>query len=230
MKYLYVLVIIFLTGFLTKDIQVHASPQDTHSAENGAQFRKGKGLSLTNEMTQRIGLETTEVVKKKITPRIPITLRTKSGENEASGFLPAKEALKIRTGSKVEIPGGKGIVKNILKSDFLALNEYEVIVSTRVPLTSIGEIQGFILLQETEANMSIPQSALLKTVEGHFVYAKNGEFFIRTPVKIGAWSETLVEITDGLYSGDEVVTTPVMSLWMAELQVVRGGHTCTHGH
>ena len=77
---------------------------------------------------------------------------------------------------------------------------------------------------------AIPQAALLTTAEGTFVYAKNDEFFLRTSVKVGARSGDHVEITDGLYTGDEIVTTPVMALWLAELQVLRGGKACTCGH
>ena len=58
----------------------------------------------------------------------------------------------------------------------------------------------------------------------------NGKFYLRTAVKVGAMNEQAVEITDGLYSGDEIVASPVMSLWMAELQVLRGGKACTCGH
>jgi multidrug efflux pump subunit AcrA (membrane-fusion protein) len=77
---------------------------------------------------------------------------------------------------------------------------------------------------------SIPKSALLTTAEGTFVYAENDEYFLRTPVQVGAVNENHVEIIDGLYTGDVVVTTPVMSLWLAELQILRGGKACTCGH
>jgi hypothetical protein len=39
-----------------------------------------------------------------------------------------------------------------------------------------------------------------------------------------------VQITDGLYAGDQVVVQPVMSLWLAELQSLRGGKACADGH
>jgi multidrug efflux pump subunit AcrA (membrane-fusion protein) len=58
----------------------------------------------------------------------------------------------------------------------------------------------------------------------------NGFYYVRTPVKVGASGGEHVEITDGLYAGDEIVVSPVMSLWLAELQVLRGGKACTCGH
>jgi multidrug efflux pump subunit AcrA (membrane-fusion protein) len=70
----------------------------------------------------------------------------------------------------------------------------------------------------------------LKTAEGHFVYVVNGERYVRTPVKVGMQGVENVEIADGLYTGDEVVTVGVTPLWLAELQVLRGGKACTCGH
>jgi multidrug efflux pump subunit AcrA (membrane-fusion protein) len=74
--------------------------------------------------------------------------------------------------------------------------------------------------------MAIPQTALLVCSERHFVYTVNGEHLVRTAVKVGASDAEFVEITDGLYAGDEVVWQPVLSLWMTELAAVKGGQAC----
>ena len=78
----------------------------------------------------------------------------------------------------------------------------------------------------SEAAVTIPKEALLKCSQGHFVYAVSGEHFVRTPVKVGAINEKIVEIKDGPYAGDQVVVQPVMSLWMTELAAVKGGQAC----
>ena len=57
----------------------------------------------------------------------------------------------------------------------------------------------------------------------------NESFFLRTPVEVGAMNAEFAEITDGLYAGDQIVTSPVDTLWMAELQILRGGKACTCG-
>jgi hypothetical protein len=77
---------------------------------------------------------------------------------------------------------------------------------------------------------AVPRSALLKTAEGWFVYVVNESFFLRTPVTVGAMNAGIAEITEGLYAGDQIVVSPVSSLWMAELQILRGGKSCTCGH
>jgi multidrug efflux pump subunit AcrA (membrane-fusion protein) len=78
--------------------------------------------------------------------------------------------------------------------------------------------------------VSIPRSALLQTAEGNFVYTVSGNRFVRTTIKIGARNDKFVEVVDGLYAGDQVVVKPVMTLWLAELQAIRGGKACADGH
>ncbi len=201
--------------------------------ENGAQFKKGEGISLTDEMAKSIGLQTADVEEQKIASRVPFTLQPRPGTNEATGWLDASQAEKIQPGAVVEIagqPSTKGKVKSIEKHALSALVDFEIVVATEAALADGKEIQAAVVLPEAEAAASIPRSALLSTAEGYFVYAKNGKFFFRMGVTVGAMNDDHVEITEGLYAGDEVVTTPVMSLWMAELQVLRGGKACTCGH
>ena len=52
---------------------------------------------------------------------------------------------------------------------------------------------------------------------------------MRAPVKLGVVNHEFAEVTDGLYAGDQIVVQPVMTLWMAELQSLRGGKACTDG-
>lgn len=201
--------------------------------ENGAQFKKGEGLSLTDEMTRFIGLRTEEVSEEKVAPRLSLALTVLPGGKEASGWLPADQAAKVQPGQTIPIPGNApqaGSVQRVDKAAFAAMGDFEITVGLTAPLAEGVVIQTTVELPAGEAVATVPTGALLKTAEGHFVYAKNGKFFVRTPVKVGTVSDTRAEIIDGLYSGDEVVTAPVMSLWMAELQVLRGGKACTCGH
>jgi multidrug efflux pump subunit AcrA (membrane-fusion protein) len=73
---------------------------------------------------------------------------------------------------------------------------------------------------------AIPRSALLKTAEGTFAYVVNGNYFFRTPIKTGAENADFIEVKEGLYAGDQIVSKPIMTLWVAELQVIKGGGHC----
>ena len=201
--------------------------------ENGAQFKKGEGISLTDEMARSIGLQTADVTEQKITARLKFTLQPRAGTHEATGWLTASEAEKIQPGDVVEIsgnPGTTGKVRSIAKDALSGLGDFEITVTTAIAMEGSEEVQACVVLPETEAEASIPRSALLSTAEGHFVYATNGKFYVRTPVRLGAMTDDHVEVAEGLYAGDVVVTAGVTSLWMAELQVLRGGKACTCGH
>lgn len=212
-----------------------AAANSTEKApENGAQFKKGEGLSLTDEMKKSIGLAVAEVGEEEIASSIQLDL-TASTAHEAHGTVSADRAALIKPGTEIQLHSGnatpiKGAVRGLDKVPFGLPGDLEVTVSTNEPLSSSAEWKGTIQLPATGSVTAVPVSALLKTAEGSFVYTVNGSFYVRAPVKTGVANDKLVEITDGLYSGDQIVTTPVMSLWMAELQVLRGGKACTCGH
>lgn len=207
-------------------------------SENGATFKEGKGVSLTETMAQSIGLKTAEVAGEKIAPVLVVRLQTLQQGNEAVGWLSPEQAatvkpymeVELRPAGGVDAPALKGKIFRVEKTTVVSGGDYELTVQSATPLDSNTALSATIHLEAKEDLTSIPRSALLSTAEGHFVYAKNGEFYVRTPVKVGAISSTQVEVTDGLYTGDEIVTQPVMSLWLAELQILRGGKACTCGH
>lgn len=76
----------------------------------------------------------------------------------------------------------------------------------------------------------IPADALLRTVRGDFVFVDNGGWFLLTPVVAGTVQDGRVEVRDGLYEGDIVVTRGVRKLALAEIQALNGGVGCADGH
>lgn len=79
---------------------------------------------------------------------------------------------------------------------------------------------------EAKAATAIPEAALVRTVKGDFVYVVNGEWFLRTPVKLAARDLSHFAVEDGLYEGDRVVVRGARELWLAELQAINGGVGC----
>jgi hypothetical protein len=200
--------------------------------ENGAQYKKDKGVALTDTMRKAIGLKIAEVAEEKITPSFSIALS--SSANEVTGWLAAEQAALVKVGSEVELsvadaPTMRGTVRRVEKAPYATLGDFEVAVEPASALEAGVRVRATFRGEAGEAVTSVPRGALLKTAEGYFVYAVNGEFYVRTPVKVGALNDERAEITDGLYAGDQIVVSPVMSLWLAELQVLRGGKACTCG-
>lgn len=212
------------------DTNASPSPEHATAPENGAQFREGKGVALTPLMAQSIQLQTAEVQEEAISPVFTITMQAMQDGTLASGWLTEDQAAQVRSGMDVELGETKGRVRSVEKAPYVTLGDYEVTVETSEPLQSGTAIETTFRFPAGDSVTTIPQAALLTTAEGTFVYARNDEFYLRTPVETGATSGEKVEIKDGLYTGDEIVTSGVMGLWLAELQVVRGGKACTCGH
>jgi hypothetical protein len=203
--------------------------------ENGAQFKEGRGLDITDEMKRAIGLQTSEVAEEKLTPTVSVSLDTVQ-PHSACGWITPEQASLIQPGMEAVLTNPsmattyKGVVERVERMPLGKLGDHEVTITSKETLPAGSPLTATFQGAETGVVPVVPTSALFKTAEGSFVYAVNDGFYVRTRVMTGPSDGKLVEITDGLYSGDEIVTTPVMSLWMAELQVLRGGKACTCGH
>ena len=87
----------------------------------------------------------------------------------------------------------------------------------------------FVGLATTEFSGRLPAAALLRTVQGDFVFVANGDWFLRTPVTVSAADGAAFTVKDGLYEGDTVVTRGMRALWLAELHNLRAGQACARG-
>jgi multidrug efflux pump subunit AcrA (membrane-fusion protein) len=146
-----------------------------------------------------------------------------------SGFVPLNKAATLRPGQPVQIQTRTneslaGVVLAVEQP--LSLGESEVIVGLTNATDKLkpGDfLAAVITLPRDESVATIPRPALLRTSEGPFVYAVNGDAYFRTAVKVGSEADGWVEITDGLLAGDQVVTKPVQTLWLIELRATKGG-------
>lgn len=217
-----------LSGCGPADAKTHEQPP-----ENGAQFKKDFGLTLTDTMKKAIALKIAEVSEEKIAPAFTVALSA-TGSAEVGGWLTAEQAGLVKPGMEVELHADTGAqtgkVVRVEKAPYATVGDFEITVAPATPLDAGTRVTAAFRGAAGDAVTAVPGAALLRTAEGAFVYVVNGEFYVRTPVKTGAQSGAHVEITDGLYTGDQIVVSPVMSLWLAELQVLRGGKACTCGH
>lgn len=210
---------------------------------SGASFKAGKGVTVTEETKKLLGVEVADVAEQKLPGQIRFTVQVFGEKHHhllnpmdhtgcdvhGSGLLSMSAATAIKAGQPVQLfketnsPLG-GVVLAVQKA--LALGESEVVVgiSNATALLQSGEfVPASVSLPRDEAVAAIPQPALLRTSEGTFVYAVNGDAYLRTPVKTGVEADGWVEITDGLLAGDQVVVRPVQTLWLIELRATKGG-------
>jgi hypothetical protein len=218
----------------------HGHEEETPS---GASFKAGKGVILTGETRQSLGVETAEVTERKLPSEIRFTAQV-FGEShkptsaetyhaectaKAAGLLAQDKAAQVRPGASARLATKSGeplgaVILGVNRA--LAIGDVELILG----ITNAGAqlkpgefLSATIAIPREQAVAVVPKSAVLRSAEGSFVYTLNGDAYFRTTVKTGAEADGFVEITDGLLSGDVVVTKPVEKLWLIELRATKGG-------
>lgn len=221
----WITVLIACGGLLSAGCGKKAS-ETTAQTEEGAEdggvsFKEGGGLVLNPDVIRALGLKTAEVEERPLSAEVrllaqafattPLILASASvSESEAAWF------------EKQGFTGAKLI--RLDRTSFAATRRVDAIFAVdRSPAPKVGEFIELSLAETPRPALTVPRSAILDAATGTFVYVVNGENYLRAPVKINAYSGDFVEITDGLYAGDVVVTTPVNQLWLAELRLTKGG-------
>jgi hypothetical protein len=198
-------------------------------------FKEGKGLSLPAETRKSIGLETVEVAERKMSPQIGTEIsvyRVETNMAFASGFVAAEQAALLKVGEPMTATTKDrqrftGKLTRLDAQTTAATGRTEFLVEFKAEVAQVGMSLNATFSGKAEASVTvIPRSALLHAAEGDFVFVVNGDHLLRTPVKVGVESADVIEITDGLYSGDKVVVKPVQTLWLTELRFVKGGAAC----
>jgi multidrug efflux pump subunit AcrA (membrane-fusion protein) len=231
-------------GHNYKSQQSHEETEQKEPEAQGILFREGKGLEIPEKTRASLKLKVSEVSEGELQSTLIRTGQIYKGPEEhstekektslASVMLIPSDAEGIDAHSKVLVNGAdSGIVAAVNRTALSATGQVEVLVAIRDKSAKYkvgNSVQvGFSSTSKDRVTL-ISRSALLETVSGNFVYVPNGKYFFRTAVTVGTKTDTTVEVTDGLYPGDEVVSEPVMSLWLAELQATKGGVGCAHGH
>ena len=207
---------------------------------HGVKFKEGEGLTVPEITSEMLGLKIVEVSEGKATRRIDLPLRVfktdQSGTNSvllASGPVETNLLAFLQPGTPVDFngsPGGSivGVEPGSARLTGLAEVVVQLPASANVQLGMF--LDGTVTSQTKDDAVIIPKQALLKAAEGNFAYVVNGKSLFRTKIAVGAQEGDAVEVIDGLYAGDRVVLQPIMSLWLAELQAIRGGKACADGH
>jgi hypothetical protein len=210
---------------------------------SGASFKPGKGIIITPESQKLLGIATTDVVEKTVPRDVRLNVQvfsenhvpsTIAGDHSgcdviASGLVSSNDAVSLAAGQSVKFLLGTNLLAAgaVLKiQKILALGDVEVIVgaSNAAPAIAPGSfVSASISVPREQPVTVIPLSAVLRSAEGTFAYALNGDAYLRTAIVLGSASVGLVEVVDGLLSGDVVVTHPVETLWLIELRATKGG-------
>jgi multidrug efflux pump subunit AcrA (membrane-fusion protein) len=224
-----------------------------HAPPPGISFQAKHGLLVPPATAKFIGLEVADLDESKVAATLIFSAQVYRTANEtplasihrlaaknaqASGFVSGGQAASLREGQpvKVTVAGADvftGYVSSVNHALAKASGQVEVLLAIedgQARLARGAFVSVTAPLGGDQNVVSLPRSALLRTTEGDFVYTRSGERFVRTPVKLGMLNPELAEVAEGLFEGDQVVVKPVMTLWLAELQSIRGGKACADGH
>lgn len=195
--------------------------EEQEGDKEGVAFKEGRGLTLNPDIVRALALKTVEAEDRALSAEMKLLgqVFTTSPQILASASVPETEAERLE---KQTFTGAKLV--RVDRASATATKRVEAIFAIeRTPAPQVGDFVELVLASEPRTVLSVPRSAVLEGAMGNFVYVVNGENYLRTPVKIGVRSRDFVEIADGLYAGDVVVTTPVNQLWLAELRLTKGG-------
>lgn len=212
---------------------------------SGASYKPGKGVIISEETRKILGLEVSDVTEENLPNIVRLNVQIFSETHRFSGMdmehadcdvhgsgyispdqaplIEPKQPAKISTADHQSFDG---FVLSVKDSDSLAQGETEVLVGVKDPDKTLKDgnfVTADISISRKDPVIVIPSSSLLRTAEGTFVYAVNGDAYYRTAVKVGSETDGKIEISDGLFAGDQVVSKPVETLWLIELRATKGG-------
>lgn len=196
---------------------------DAHGESNGGgvTYKEGRGLQLNPEVVKALGLQTADAAERPLRSDSKIVAQVFSLKPAimASASIPETEAQHLEKHS-FEAAKLVRIERATAKATRLVDAVFQL---DRPTPPQLGEFVTIAVGADSTTALAVPASALLDTANGMFVYVVNGQLYLRTPVKVGVRAGEFVEITDGLYAGDDVVASPVNQLWLAELRLTKGG-------
>ena len=235
---LLVLCSVFLAALALTGCQMKSDPaaEVEDSVEIGPKYTAKNGLFVPADTRLSLGMEIVEVTEQRVRATLEVQLRVYQAGKEsflANASVAPEEGKALKPGLAVQArSNGANLAGRVTQvNDELlkvtgmteALLEFN---DTANPPAVGAFLSASVALDSDAMVLTIPRAALLECSEGHSVYTVSGENLVRAAVKVGAMSSDLVEIQDGLYAGDQVVSRPVMSLWMTELAAVKGGQAC----
>lgn len=231
MKY----VIIFLVLFASMSLCAE-------EGNNPAAFKEGTGLLLSEETKIFIGLETAEVEERSVPSDMHLIAQVyresrepsqnqgePTGFTYASAWISPTAADQLPPGTELAIEDHTEAESTVLRTDLTASasgGRVELLLQVRDEQHNwkIGEFIRFTPKGLMGAPVVVvPAAAVLETAYGPFVYVVNGKAYLRTAVVMGTRHDDTIEVVDGLFEGDEVVSHPVEMLYLTELRATKGG-------
>lgn len=206
----------------------HEGHKHEEGENAGASFKPDVGLQLSDEVRRLMELQTAESSVRTVTPSVRLNAQVYQQRDKgslASALVPVATSIPLESAVTLRSVEGKtyaGKITAIHTNSAATLGGAEVLLSLAEPLPVNTQLEGSFTLPSRQT-LQVPQSAVLRTAEGTFVYRQNSNAFLRATVQLGESSAGMVEVLGGLSAGAEIVAHPVQTLWLIELRAVKGG-------
>jgi len=202
-------------------------------------FTEDEGIIWSEESKRLFGVELVEVKQRPATRQVqkPAQVYGAAAESapaKAMLHVTAVEAHGLHPGLSVALRQADGSVCNgtLVKLDsqtLPVLGQIEVLIEFPDPLHRCPAgtfVTGTFTGPTEQPIFVVPESALLATADGTFLYKLNGTHLRRTRVKVGTRCDGVVEIADGLLTGDSVAAKGIENMWLVELNAFKAGDAC----
>lgn len=198
----------------------------------GPEYSASKGLYVPEETRRSIGLRVEDAREEALAGSFEFAVRVYDvarGQARASGLVAPAGAAHLAPGTRLALRDGTGAAQEGRVVDLRAgaAGTEALIELPQTGAVGPGAFLTAVAFVPPQGELaSVPAAAVIRSIEGDFVYTVSGEHFVRTPVKPGIENDGRVAITEGLYAGDRVVAEGAMALWLTELAAIKGGHAC----
>jgi hypothetical protein len=209
----------------------HAGEADTdHEADPGYSFDEKRGVLLSPTAQESLGVQTAAPDQRLFRERSEAMARVYA-TGEASVQLDTNTAARLAPGSPIQVgPKGNSTTGTLVRLE----RQFEATLGRVEALIALGAPERYpvgsfvpVVFQQSEATaMAVPESSVLQTGGGDFVFVAKEGHFARTRIQPGARGEGWIEIAGGLQPGDRIATNNVQNLRCIELQATRAGEPC----
>ena len=201
--------------------------------ENG--FQEELGVFVSESTKATLGMQTSEAIEKALPQRAEAIARIYA-PGQATALLDSSAAATLASGSCVTLGtvgslATTGTVARLDRQLEGSLGQVEALIEFNGARDSKELAPGRTVAMTFEIAtgkplLAVPESSLLQTGEGNFLFVSKKGHFRRTPVEPRARAEGWVQIAGTLQPGDLVVTNGVQRLWCIQLQATKAGTAC----
>lgn len=208
-------------------LSIGIAPADDNP-DIGIKFDKKQGLYVTPFSAKLLGFVTAPVEERTITEKLTLQAQvfdtSTKGKALASAWVPEEDVSRLSDGMSVSMEGGFTAEIASVTNKINGQGEIVLEIADKNSALATGKfLSGTVEIKSDGEVVVVPKDAVVNSAEGEFAYVDNGGWMTRAEVETGAEEGALVEIVDGLYAGDVIATSPVMTLWMTELALLKSG-------